>query len=181
MADAVDKLNPEKATGFLYHVDLPDPMIERMLDWDKPLSEQPESVRNALKRRITDVQPTDKFDMGGNSRLRDNRNGQYDKTRPYPWILESNSTNGTSAFGLSQKDVDRMFGAKDVNELTGEQIITRLAQQHGNQANASEYLRSLGIPGIKYLDAGSRDGGKGTRNFVVFPGEESNLKILERK
>jgi hypothetical protein len=38
----------------------------------------------------------------------------------------------------------------------------------------------LGIPGIKYLDEGSRANGKGTRNFVTFPGEEKNLTILER-
>ena len=46
---------------------------------------------------------------------------------------------------------------------------------------ASEFLRQAGIPGIKYFDAGSRDAKKGTRNFVVFPGEEKHLKILERK
>jgi hypothetical protein len=39
----------------------------------------------------------------------------------------------------------------------------------------------MGIPGIKYADAGSRgQGGSGTRNFVVFPGEEKNVRILER-
>ena len=170
----------KKHKGSLYKVDLPDAKIEQMLDWDKPLSEQSENVRNALKRRITDVQPIDKFDMGGGSRLRDNRMGQYDKTKPYPWILEANSGNGTSAFGLSQKDVDRMFGGKDASSLTGEQIISRLAVTQGSQAAASEYLRSLGIPGIKYLDAGSRASGKGTRNFVVFPGEEQHLNILSR-
>ncbi|MCA2910128.1 MAG: hypothetical protein IM328_12370 [Microcystis sp. M034S1] len=36
-----------------------------------------------------------------------------------------------------------------------------------------------GIPGIRYLDAGSRATG-GTSNFVVFPGEERLLRILER-
>jgi hypothetical protein len=167
--------------GSLYKADLPDEMIDRMLDWDKPLSEQPAAVREALKRRITSVEPTDKFDMGGNSLLRDNRLGQYDKTRADPWILEASGANGTSAFGLSQKDVDRMFGSKDVANLTGEQIISRLAQQQGGQAAASKYLADLGIPGIKYLDAGSRgQGGSGTRNFVVFPGEEKKVRILER-
>jgi hypothetical protein len=43
-------------------------------------------------------------------------------------------------------------------------------------------MRQLGIPGIKYLDAGSRgQGGTGTRNFVVFPGEEKKVKILKRE
>jgi hypothetical protein len=35
-------------TGSLYKVDLPDKKIARMLDWDKPLSEQSEFVRNTL-------------------------------------------------------------------------------------------------------------------------------------
>jgi hypothetical protein len=34
--------------GNLYEVDLPDEHIAKMLDWDAPLSEQPESVRRAL-------------------------------------------------------------------------------------------------------------------------------------
>jgi hypothetical protein len=46
---------------------------------------------------------------------------------------------------------------------------------------ASERLRQAGIPGIRYLDAGSRGkDGTGTRNFVVFPGEEKKVKILKR-
>jgi hypothetical protein len=44
----------------------------------------------------------------------------------------------------------------------------------------AEMLRSSGIPGIRYLDEGSRNAGKGTSNFVVFPGNERLLKILER-
>jgi hypothetical protein len=45
-----------------------------------------------------------------------------------------------------------------------------------------ERLQKAGIPGIKYLDAGSRgQGGSGTRNFVVFPGEEKKVKILKRE
>jgi hypothetical protein len=36
-------------SGSLYKADLPDEMIDRMLDWDKPLSEQPEIVK-ALRK-----------------------------------------------------------------------------------------------------------------------------------
>ena len=45
----------------------------------------------------------------------------------------------------------------------------------------SELLRQRGIPGIKYFDAGSRGKMAGTRNFVVFPGEEKSLNILSKK
>ncbi|MEY4411747.1 MAG: hypothetical protein RL560_6 [Actinomycetota bacterium] len=51
----------------------------------------------------------------------------------------------------------------------------------GDSAKASETLRKMGIPGIKYLDERSKFLGKGTQNFVVFPGEEHNLNILARK
>jgi hypothetical protein len=44
----------------------------------------------------------------------------------------------------------------------------------------SEALRAKGIPGIRYLDGGSRSAGSGTSNFVVFPGNEGLLNILER-
>ena len=33
---------------------------------------------------------------------------------------------------------------------------------------------------IRYLDGGSRGTGAGTSNFVIFPGEENLLTILER-
>jgi hypothetical protein len=44
-----DNLKMEHST-YLYEVDLPDDQIAKMLDWDKPLSEQPESVQTALAR-----------------------------------------------------------------------------------------------------------------------------------
>ena len=44
----------------------------------------------------------------------------------------------------------------------------------------AEKLRQAGIPGIRYLDGGSRGTGAGTSNYVVFPGNEGLLSILER-
>jgi hypothetical protein len=35
--------------GNLYDVDIPDESVAKMLDWDKPLSEQPESVQTAIR------------------------------------------------------------------------------------------------------------------------------------
>lgn len=43
--------------------------------------------------------------------------------------------------------------------------------------DASEFLKQQGIPGVRYLDAGSRKKG-GTSNFVVF--DPNDLSILER-
>jgi hypothetical protein len=53
--------------------------------------------------------------------------------------------------------------------------------QYANAAglNPHESLKAAGYPGIKYLDEQSRAAGKGTRNFVVFPGNEDLLTIKE--
>lgn len=39
-----------KFPGSFYKVDIPDEAIETFLDWDKPLSQQPVNVQNALKK-----------------------------------------------------------------------------------------------------------------------------------
>jgi len=44
--------------------------------------------------------------------------------------------------------------------------------------NASDALRREGIPGIKYLDAGSRSAGDGSRNYVVF--DENLISIVKK-
>jgi hypothetical protein len=53
-------------------------------------------------------------------------------------------------------------------------------RQVDDEIFAAQRLRAAGIPGIRYLDGGSRGAGAGSSNFVVFPGEENMLKILER-
>ena len=70
-----------------------------------------------------------------------------------------------------------------IQNAAGSSFYEYLAQDddaetdQGNIKAASEYLASIGIPGIKYLDAGSRGTGDGTRNFVIF--DENLVRILE--
>jgi len=117
--------------GVMYKADLPDEMIGRMLDWDKPIKDQPEAVRKAIDRIESE------FGM---------------RNQPYK----------------NQEATGFWYGA--------------LTDTVGGQQNASKLLKEYGVPGIAYLDAGSRgQGGTGTRNFVVFPGEEKKVRILERK
>lgn len=46
--------------------------------------------------------------------------------------------------------------------------------------SSAKHLKKLGIPGVRYLDGSSRTVGEGTSNYVVFPGNETFLQILER-
>jgi len=52
-----------------------------------------------------------------------------------------------------------------------------IQSSRGTNPNLEKQLLQAGIPGIKYLDEGSRSANKGTRNFVVF--DPSTVKILE--
>lgn len=156
--------------GNLYKVDIADNDVARMLDWDKPLSGQPDTVRQALAKVLVKEINPDGLDMGGGGKILDNRKRQAAPDKPYPWILAS----GDAKFGLSQKDVDRMVG-ENVTDLSGEQIYTRLTASLGSQAAATEALKKLGVPGIKFLDGGSR-GAAGTGRWkLTYPDGKSSV------
>jgi len=140
----------KKNPGSLYKVDLPDPLIARMLDWDKPLSQQNEHVRRALEPlgyRV-DKSAVSAYDDALFSALSDEG----------PASLPQMPRNPMGA------DIARGNGVFDGPA----------------QVAKAKALQQAGIPGIRYLDGGSRADGAGTSNFVVFPGEESALTILER-
>jgi hypothetical protein len=161
----------EESKGYLYKIDLPDEAVAQMLDWDKLFSEQPKQVQNALK----------------NSNIAEIWKSQYG------FDIEKN-----------KPQMDLVYKA--------------VSEQLGSPDAASQYFKDLGIPGIRYLDEGSRnlkkdwtveikDFGsydfpsldeakafmksnpqyemnliepqKSTSNFVVFPGNEDLLRILE--
>jgi hypothetical protein len=76
-----------------------------------------------------------------------------------------------------------------VTDTSGELLYKELSKQFklmGStkpDADASEFLRSQGVPGMSHIDAGSRTrtiGGEGTQNFVIFPGNENLLNIKKR-
>lgn len=139
--------------GSLYKVDLPDPAVARMLDWDKPLSEQTESVREALTRIARgDEQVMKQFrELGSNAPA----------NQAYAALTQN---------AVRAKKYEGMRAG-----LAEDKAMPSLA--FGQDA-ASSLLRQQGIPGIRYLDRGSRGTGAGTSNFVVFPGEEDLLRIL---
>jgi len=91
------------------------------------------------------------------------------------------------AAGIDWKGgVYRSLGDRKPSPMTGKDAYDKLAKRSMGssmdgqigQRRASEKLGELGIPGIKYLDQGSRAAGDGTRNFVIFSGDTA--KILKR-
>lgn len=111
--DASEAVRKMRAPGSMYEVNI-NANPDDFLDWDKPLSEQPE--------------------------------GMVDKLR-------------SAGLDVRDKSVRPPF--------------------YGLQSEASVApLREAGIPGIRYLDAGSRGAGDGSRNYVVF---DENLINIVRK
>lgn len=74
--------------------------------------------------------------------------------------------------------VNRARDAVTAGTGAGEQLYNQLRGLRGNDALAAQQLRELGIPGIRYLDGGSRSAGQGSSNFVVF--SPDLIRILER-
>lgn len=56
------------------------------------------------------------------------------------------------------------MGTKD----NGEALYELLSKQMGSPSAASEYLKSIGVPGLSYFDQGSRAASRGTKNHVVW-------------
>ncbi|NDF52183.1 MAG: hypothetical protein EB116_19265, partial [Betaproteobacteria bacterium] len=123
-AEKYQKLQSE--ISGLYKVDIPDEKIAQMLDWDKPLSQQPKAVQDAINK---------------------------------------------SEYALRDEAMN-LYGKKDP-------LGSEIARAALKPQEFAEHMRELGIPGIRYLDQGSRGTDKGTSNFVVFPGEEESIKMLE--
>jgi len=124
-----------RAPSNLYKVDLPDTAIARMLDWDKPLSQQAPGVQKAIESAGFRFPPN-----------------------------------------ASGKQIHDAFAARQVSRAdpADRAALGRAAP------DGAALLRQAGIPGIRYLDGGSRGAGQGTSNYVVFPGNEGLLSILER-
>lgn len=124
---------------------------QHFLDWDKPLTAQPEPVRNALEK-IGERPPLQE--------LIDEAKAQ---------MMEALQRNDSKAFGAAQRDWTLLAYPR-----TGKQMY----QGFPSDSRASQVLRDAGIPGIRYLDGGSRAAGQGTANYVLF--DDALIEILKR-
>jgi hypothetical protein len=157
----------KRAGGGVYQVDIPDDAVAQMLDWDAPLTKQPAAVQSAVRERLKEM----KY-------LRPDDDGP--RTLQAAWKAYVNEKGGmtdgdtgATIYGALANDALRYDG-NPINE-----VFRTLGQGADQQKAASLYLKSVGIPGIRYLDQGSRASVRGTRNFVVF--DDQLPKILGRE
>jgi hypothetical protein len=158
------------ATGKMYEVSL-NANPEHFLDWDKPLSEQSQHVQDVLEGLgiPTDKEPrwSVKSSPDGERHTVYNVWGEASGTFKSKEAAEAKAAAGTAAHnqGAAQLAYTRLGG-------------NTFYPNAGNSADASQKLRDAGIPGIKYLDQGSRASGQGTSNYVVF--DPKTIEILRK-
>jgi hypothetical protein len=112
------------------------------LDWDAPLSAQPQGVQRAVTDQMT----------GGDPLLAELFGGELGG------------------------DANMLLGM--MPNAQGAAAYKTISENLGSPARATNALQQAGIPGIRYLDQGSRAAGDGSRNFVVF--DDSIVDILRR-
>ena len=167
--------------GHMYEVNIgADP--EHFLDWDKPLSEQHPVVQQAVKDAgLVDPKPTIEW-QGDPSLWELHQNG-----RPTGTMLEdagdgrtyNEIVNGKLTGSIPKGAVDawKDMHAQSLRDAyrdpdpTGRDLIK-------NNPGIEPQLHTIGLPGIRYLDQGSRGAGQGTHNYVVF--DAGTIDILRK-
>lgn len=107
--------------GNLYKHDLPDEDIARYLDWDKPLSEQPESVRAAMQKAFEEAGIPDAMNMAP------------DGQSAYAWL--------SSALARGESVPDAVLKQR-ASEALGRAGIPGLQYYDGMSRNAGEGTRN---------------------------------------
>lgn len=158
-AAEVDPSKIEEADlGSMYEVQInADP--DSFLDWDKPLSEQPDVLKS--------LEP-----MFGPRAAEFTGQDVVKKASGFDSMVNVARKSGDSAATL----LPTIFP-----DATPEQIAGAIKAAKGTDSGpqiATSMLRDKGIPGIKYLDQGSRTKGDGSRNYVVF--DDKLIEIMRK-
>jgi hypothetical protein len=151
----IGKTVKNEQPGYLYKVDLPDEAVANMLDWDKPLSEQPE-VWNRLKE--SGFYPFMGSDLG--------------RVYKPETIEEAKELVKAGIPGLKYYDEKSRANPYQVELFTKRGKYAE--NNFDNLQQARDYIAEKEAEGFtaKLNDIG-------TRNFVVFPGNEDLLRIKE--
>ena len=142
-------------TGHMYEVNV-NAEPEHFLDWDKPLSEQSDAVKSLLPKLPDGVTKLP--------------NGRWATTLQGDVIGRPDGWPDMSTAQYVSQTMRQDLG--DTSKWTGSDLHRHLVRQNpGNKVAPTEIMQQAGIPGIRYLDAGSRGAGEGSRNTVVFSPE----------
>lgn len=155
--------------GKLYEVAIhADP--ESFLDWDKPLSQQSEKVRQAL---AAIGEPKAPFTP---TRLSDGK-VRIDGMDGRSWGIYNTPAEAEEAITNMMVGYSRVPRTQTGAALFERGAFSGIGAREGER-ELSERLKKAGVSGVKYLDAASRSAADGSRNYVVF--DDSLIEILRK-
>lgn len=149
-----DLLDARQGLGTGYELEIAVPESS-MLDWDAPLVSQQSNLQrvwNAIR------------DQWSRENAAAVRNGL---ASPVPANAEDILT-------------DMQRNPAYTGQSLWHTAVNAAGGRGGGEKFAADMLHEAGLPGVRYLDAGSRAAGEGTRNYVIFPGAEDQIRILRK-
>ncbi len=167
-ADMIEKgaVSVADNPGRMYEVNI-DADPEDFLDWDAPLSQQGEKVRQLAATPVRPVRLEDLSREELISRLQSvDANGVWtdaDNIAEFGRPATREELMG-AAQSMDLSDYLNQPINQDAPDVTGQSLYRQLTTREGGggfsnakgQASASDQLKARGIPGIKYLDGASR-------------------------
>ncbi|HSW40407.1 MAG TPA: hypothetical protein VLL97_13040 [Acidobacteriota bacterium] len=182
----------EKPKGHLYEVELA-PREDEYLLWDEPLTRQPLKVRDALSRvkgqnyeswreslnRMTiDEMLKVANSIDGNNTITD----YWDEDTTGQDKRDDLNSFFDYLYAEDPESINDYIGAAGfLPDQRGSGIYRQIAAFTRSDKAASEYLHSLGIRGIKYLDGSSRTGGGESHNYVIFSDSDVDITAVREK
>ena len=150
----IDKVRAEPK-GHMYKVKL-NVKPEELLDWDKPLSEQPEVAR--------------KLGYASHEDINQRQNTLQSKMRPIDMDKFYEPETHALTPEEEQAHTDAGPPLEHWGNMTGKDLHDRLQAYTGSKKGAADAMQAAGLKGIKYLDAGSRgtSNATGSHNYVMF-------------
>ena len=172
--------------GHMYQVNIgAEP--EHFLDWDKPLSEQHPVVQEALAKAGAPSVGFWKSGAPGEFGYH-SAQGQQGNVRPIDrgmgdgpeWLASYDTLDGRGSqrFKTQQEAQDWIEKSAPIEAGRGADVYQTMRKNNPNDAAISQALQQAGVPGIRYLDQGSRGAGQGTHNYVVF--DPATIEILRK-
>jgi hypothetical protein len=174
-----NKVDFKKGESNLYELDIPDSVVPKLLDWDKPLSEQSEHVKKALKDNGLYSEGHMSFEeykaeYDGIYSNEDFKN-MYDAYKKIP--QDEIAKTGESLYLGLVKDLDN--GKKEIiNKLKALVADKKISLTGSSSQKASEYLASIGIPGNTH--GGVSQGGTGAKYVIWDQAVLDKVALLKR-
>jgi GGDEF domain-containing protein len=150
--------------GQLYKVELPED--SQLLDYDKPISDQSPEIQKKLAPIIDAVK---QHHLAGVA--------EYEGSEEYEEAAKERITGFSVYSALEDEARTQIVSSRLSDGPIGKFVAEALKGERSPAEAASRTLLALGIPGLRYLDQGSRTAGEGTHNYVIW--DEAAIRDLE--